>query len=149
MEAKGDRRYSSYSSTSAVDGGKWPASRPGCALLPCTHWTGAGWAPEPVWTQRLEKKSFGLCRGLNLDRLVVQSVARHYTDLATPVPTRWTRGRKISEDSHAQDTFSFSSRKPICLMIWKSNNCIVQNGRGSTLTKVWKTRHMYKIQILA
>jgi hypothetical protein len=39
----------------------------------------AGWAPEPVWTQRLEEKSFCLCRGSNLDRLVVQPVARHYT----------------------------------------------------------------------
>jgi hypothetical protein len=35
----------------------------------------AGWAPEPVLTQRLQEKSFRLCRGSNLDRLVVQSVA--------------------------------------------------------------------------
>jgi hypothetical protein len=28
----------------------------------------AGWAPEPVWTQRLEEKSFHLCWGSNLDR---------------------------------------------------------------------------------
>jgi hypothetical protein len=40
----------------------------------------AGWAPEPVWTQRLEEESFRLCRESNLDRLVVQPVARHYTD---------------------------------------------------------------------
>jgi hypothetical protein len=33
----------------------------------------AGWAPEPVWTQRLEEKYFRLCRWLNLDRPVVQS----------------------------------------------------------------------------
>jgi hypothetical protein len=39
----------------------------------------AGWAPEPVWTQRLEEKSFSLCRGSNLDRPVVQPVVRHYT----------------------------------------------------------------------
>jgi hypothetical protein len=42
-----------------------------------------GWAREPVWTQRLEEKSFYLCRGSNLDRPVVQPVARHYTDWAT------------------------------------------------------------------
>jgi hypothetical protein len=42
----------------------------------------AGWAPEPVWTQRFWGK--GLCPGSNLDRLVVQSVARHYTAWATP-----------------------------------------------------------------
>jgi hypothetical protein len=42
-----------------------------------------GWAPEPVWTQRLEKKSFASAG----DRVpVVQSVARHYIDWATPAP---------------------------------------------------------------
>jgi hypothetical protein len=40
----------------------------------------AGWAPEPVWTQRLEVKYFRLCRGTKLDSPVVQPVARHYTD---------------------------------------------------------------------
>jgi hypothetical protein len=40
----------------------------------------AGWAPEPVWTQRLEEKSLRLCQESNLDRPVVQPVARHYTD---------------------------------------------------------------------
>jgi hypothetical protein len=46
----------------------------------------AGWAPEPVWTQSLEEKSSYLCRGSNLDGPVVQSVAIHYTDWATPAP---------------------------------------------------------------
>jgi hypothetical protein len=40
----------------------------------------AGWAPEPVWKQRLEEKSFCLYRGSSLDLPVVQPVARHYTD---------------------------------------------------------------------
>jgi hypothetical protein len=39
-----------------------------------------GWAPEAVWTQRLEEKYFCLCRGSNLGRPVVLSVAKHYTD---------------------------------------------------------------------
>jgi hypothetical protein len=43
----------------------------------------AEWAPESVWTQRLEEKFFRLCRGSNVDRPVVQPVARHYTDWAT------------------------------------------------------------------
>jgi hypothetical protein len=43
-----------------------------------------GWPLEPVWTRRLEEKSFRLCRGSNLDRQVVQSAVRHYTDWATP-----------------------------------------------------------------
>jgi hypothetical protein len=40
----------------------------------------AGWAPEPVWTQRLEEKSSASVG----DRTpVVQSVVKHYTDWAT------------------------------------------------------------------
>jgi hypothetical protein len=43
----------------------------------------AGWAPEPVWAQRLEEKAFRLCQGSNVYRPVIQPVARHYTDWAT------------------------------------------------------------------
>jgi hypothetical protein len=55
--------YSSCSfTTSALDRGEWPASRPGRALPqgkgpPVPIVQEAGWAPEPVWTQRLEEKS--------------------------------------------------------------------------------------------
>jgi hypothetical protein len=65
MEALGgERRYSAYSFlTSALDRGEWSASRPGRALLPGkgppVHIVQeAGWAQEPVWTQRIEEKSF-------------------------------------------------------------------------------------------
>jgi hypothetical protein len=47
---------------------------------PVSNTQEAGWAPEPVWTQRLQEKSFRLCWGPNLNRTVVQSVVRHYTD---------------------------------------------------------------------
>jgi hypothetical protein len=59
----GDRRYSSYSFlTSALEGGEWSASRPGRTLPPGKEppvpiVQEAGWAPEPVWTQRLGKES--------------------------------------------------------------------------------------------
>jgi hypothetical protein len=62
--AWGERRYTSYTfSTSALDGGEWSASRPGRALAPVKGppvpiVQEAVWAPEPVWTQRLEEKSF-------------------------------------------------------------------------------------------
>jgi hypothetical protein len=85
----GKRRYTSYSfSTSSLGGGEWSASSPGRALAPgkgrpVPIVQGAGWAPQPVWTQRLEEKSFCLCRGSNLDSPVVQPVARHHTDWAT------------------------------------------------------------------
>jgi hypothetical protein len=55
--------YSSYSfSTSALDGGERSALSPGRALVP-GKWPPvpigqeAGWAPQPVWTQRSEEKS--------------------------------------------------------------------------------------------
>jgi hypothetical protein len=50
----GGEEYSSYLfTTSALDGGKWSASRPGRPLPPVPIVQEAGWAPEPVWTQRL------------------------------------------------------------------------------------------------
>jgi hypothetical protein len=58
--------YRSYSfTTSALDGSEWSASRPGRVLSPrkgppVPIGYEAGWAPEPVWTQRLEEKSFAL-----------------------------------------------------------------------------------------
>jgi hypothetical protein len=66
--AWGERIYSSYSfPTSALDGVEWSSSRPGRASAqeigpPVPIVQEAGWAPEPVWTQRIEEKSFGLCR---------------------------------------------------------------------------------------
>jgi hypothetical protein len=37
--------------------GEWSSSRPGRALPPVPIGQEAEWAPEPVWTQRLEEKS--------------------------------------------------------------------------------------------
>jgi hypothetical protein len=60
--------YSFYSfRTSALDGGEWSVLRPARALPPGKgppiHIVQeAGWAPEPVWTQRLEKKSLACAR---------------------------------------------------------------------------------------
>jgi hypothetical protein len=60
------RGHSSYSfSTAALDGGEWLASRPDRALAPgkgppVPILQEAGWAPEPVWTQRLEETSLSL-----------------------------------------------------------------------------------------
>jgi hypothetical protein len=64
MEALGGEKYSSYSfSTSALDGVSGQRHAP-AALLPPGKGPPvpivqeAGWTPEPVWTQRLEEKSF-------------------------------------------------------------------------------------------
>jgi hypothetical protein len=59
----GERRYSSYSfSTSAPDGVSGQRHAPAALLPPgkgplVSIGQEAGWAPEPVWTQRLEEKS--------------------------------------------------------------------------------------------
>jgi hypothetical protein len=72
----GERRYSSYSfTTSALDVGKWSASRPGRALSPGkgpgTLWTG-GWVGFRAGLDtEAREKSVRFCRGLNLDRPVV------------------------------------------------------------------------------
>jgi hypothetical protein len=89
----GERRHSSYSFlTPAVDGDEWSALHFGRALPlgkgpPVPIGQEAGWAPEPVWTERLEEGSFRPCRGSNLDRPVGQTVARLYTDWATRLTT--------------------------------------------------------------
>jgi hypothetical protein len=44
----------------------------------------AGWAPEPVWTQRLEEKS---STSVGDRTPVVQFVVSYYSDWATAVPT--------------------------------------------------------------
>jgi hypothetical protein len=60
--------------TLTLDGGEWSVSCPGHALHPGKDpptiliVQEAGWAPELVWTLRLE------------DRMVLQSAVRHYTD---------------------------------------------------------------------
>jgi hypothetical protein len=76
--------YSSYSfKTSALDGGEWSASRADRSLPPgkgppVPIVQEAGWAP-PLDTE-VTGKILRPCRESNLDRPVVQSVARHYTD---------------------------------------------------------------------
>jgi hypothetical protein len=91
MRLGGERRYSSYSfSTLALDGGERSASCPSRALPPgkgppVPIGQEAGWAPEPIWTQRPEEKSFA---SVGDQTPVTQSVVRHYTDWATLAPIK-------------------------------------------------------------
>jgi hypothetical protein len=76
--------YSSYSfMTSALDAGEWSASRPRDRTPPRTHCTGGWVGPRAGLDTEARGKILCLCWVSNLDRLVVQSVARHYTDWAT------------------------------------------------------------------
>jgi hypothetical protein len=80
----GERRYSSCSfSTSALDGGKWLASRPRRGRTPGTHCTGGWVGPRAGLDTEVRGKISCLCQGSNLDLPVVQSVVRHYTDWTT------------------------------------------------------------------
>jgi hypothetical protein len=81
--AKGKRSNSFYSLLiSALDGGEWSGSCPGCALHPAKGppvpiVQEAGWTPEPVWTQRLEENSLASAGNRTP---VVRAVVRHCTD---------------------------------------------------------------------
>jgi hypothetical protein len=150
--------HSSYSfSTSALGGGEWSASLPGRALAPgkrppVSIVQEAGWAPDPVWTQRIEENSFSLCRRSNLDRLVVQPVAGHYTDsgtLSLPVDARLYLkvGVPLASDvffptglhfeSRCLRRYAFCQRCPLCWLIsrifrdnFMVSGMILGNGRS-------------------
>jgi hypothetical protein len=89
----GGEEYSSYSfTTSALHGGWVVSVTPRPRFTPGerthgTHWTGSQVGPRAGLDTEARGKISCLCQGSNLDRPVVQSVARHYTDWATPAPT--------------------------------------------------------------
>jgi hypothetical protein len=80
MEAQRERRCSSYSfTTSALDGVSGQGHAPAALYSRVKDPLPTGQEAEEM-LEMLEEKSSCLCRGSNLDRPVVQSVARHYTD---------------------------------------------------------------------
>jgi hypothetical protein len=86
MEAQGERRYCSCSFTTvAVDGVSGQHHAP-ASLYPRgkdSRYPLDRRLDRPqsrYGLKRLDEKSSCLCRGSNLDRLVVNPVARHYTD---------------------------------------------------------------------
>jgi hypothetical protein len=102
----GGRRYSFYSFlTSALDGGEWSASRPDRALPPgkgppVPIGQEAGWASEPVWTQRLKEKSSAPIG----DRItIVQPAVRHYTEWATAAPIKYCKKAFLGYFTLAED----------------------------------------------
>jgi hypothetical protein len=56
----------------------------------------AGRGPEPVWTQRLEEKSFAPAGEWTP---VIQSVVRHYIDWAIPAPMQNNKTLKSKEQN--------------------------------------------------
>jgi hypothetical protein len=79
---KAVRRYSSYSFlTPALDTVRGQPHAPKRALPPVPIVQEAGWASEPVWTQRIHEKSFAPAG--DRTRLSRLSVVLHYTDYVT------------------------------------------------------------------
>jgi hypothetical protein len=138
----GDRRYSSYSFfTSALEGGEWSASRPGRALPPGKEppiptVQEAGWAPEPVWTQRGEEKSSASVG----DRTpAAQSVVRHCTELPG-----WSLN-KTNLTKLWRWLSSGSTRRTVRRCFTKSNCCQIQTSvyetTASELTASFSARY--------
>jgi hypothetical protein len=67
----------------------WPSFSPG-EKTPGSHCTGEWVGPRAGLHTEARKKSFHLCWGSNLDRPVVQSLARHYTDWANLALSMYT-----------------------------------------------------------
>jgi hypothetical protein len=86
--------------------GEWSTSRPGRfspeERTPGTHCTG-GWVGHRAGLDTEARgKIFRVCRGSNLDRLVVQPVARHYTDWATGLTYFINKLYKFCLEFHVQ-----------------------------------------------
>jgi hypothetical protein len=110
----------------------------------------AGWAPEPVWTQRLEEKSFCLCRVSNLDRRVVQSVARHYTDWATRFTLAFDLCCTITEKKGNTICGLFASEERHRMHAWTATQTIVVVTwrRTGWLRDVWSNSLMAEHQFV-
>jgi hypothetical protein len=63
--------------------GQRSASRPAALYPRALIGQDAEWGSDPIWTQRLEEKSFA---SAGKQTPVVQSIVRHGTDRATPAP---------------------------------------------------------------
>jgi hypothetical protein len=82
-------RYSStHSLTLALDGGEWPASRPGRFTseerAPSTHWIGGWLGPRAGLNTVSKRKILSNLPESNPEHPIVQSVVCHYTDWAIP-----------------------------------------------------------------
>jgi hypothetical protein len=78
--------------TSALVGGEWSTSRPGCFTpeerAPGTHWIG-GWVSPKASLNDVEKRKFLTLPGLELNPLVVQPIASCSTDCTIQALTIW------------------------------------------------------------
>jgi hypothetical protein len=116
----GECRYSStHSLTSALDGGEWSASRPGCfnstERAPDTHWTG-GWVdPRAVMDAVVKRKIPSPCRESNPRTPINQPVNQGYTDWAIPAPFRNEENLENCDSGQAASDQTFEPRTSLIL----------------------------------
>jgi len=103
----------------------------------------AGWASEPVWTQRLEEKSFCLCRRSNLDRPVVHLVI--WWCGGRRIKVSWllvhVDGNKYRHVSTAGVLDLLSSTSTIAVLVSASEHWHKMPTRTSTVCKYVKERY--------
>jgi hypothetical protein len=85
MEAQGERMYKSYSFMTLAVGGVSGQRHASASIYPRertpgTHWTGGSVGLRAGLNTEVTGKILSFCWVSNLDRPVVQSVVRHYTD---------------------------------------------------------------------
>jgi hypothetical protein len=111
-----------------------PSFSPG-GRTPSTHCTGGWVGPRPGLDTEARGNILCLCWGSNLERPVVQPVARHYTDWATRLSEIYTTTTFVSE--FWSNPFSATCLKfwAICLshITWLTQwyTCIPQYSRGT------------------
>jgi hypothetical protein len=126
----GGRKYSSYSFlTSAPDWMSGQSHAPAALYPPGkgppvpTGWE-AGWASEPVWTQRLEEKSAG-------DQTpFVHSVVRLYTAWSIPAPLKFISTSKYKFVRFLFPICVYNALSTLRMIYWKASESIAVVGQN-------------------
>jgi hypothetical protein len=107
--------------TSALDGGKWSASRPGRFTLreraPGTHWIGGWVGPRAVLDAVLKRKIPNSRWECNPRTPIVQPVAQRYTDWDNTALHRYALLAQISWSKSIQ-WGSYPTARILILQIW-------------------------------
>jgi hypothetical protein len=121
----GEWRYSStYSLTSALDGGEWSASRP--AALPAgkkapgTHGIGGWVGPRAILDAVVKRKIPSPRRESNRRTPIVQPVAKRYTDIyLTDINQTWRPWTAFNSDPNYQTASKCGNRT-----IWRKGKWV-------------------------
>jgi hypothetical protein len=109
---------------------------------PGTHCTGGWVGPRAGLDTEVRGKLSRLCRGSNLDRPVVEPVARHYTDWATRLTSSICTSKNLSEE-HTPIDHNNTKRQQyqniVTRIRWRIGNKLFT-------CSTWNDRHNYVLQ---